>query len=716
MRKVLLFLICFISASNGAAQEGIVELSTNMFQSHQRLNLATLSEWVFKEGNDPNWANPELNDSGWTVFNPTELSANMEDESGRIEGWFRIKIKLDSTFAGMPLAISRDLWAATDVYINGEFFYSFGDTGDPYTAYNPNLNYPVPVHLIVDKEYIIAIHFVDYETTFTQRELRLKPRYLKNLINLTGPEYEGFVTNSIKSTYIFGTLSISITFLLFFLFWLLVFLNPGQKVFQWIAWMTTFTLLAAIGSFLTYFYDLSYSEEKLRFFFTISLQPMSTIFGLLILEWILTNSISRFLKILVIIILITNLAAHLFSISLPFGIAFTIMLGYYCKLIYEYKKVISGAQWAIVAAMVFSVLTASIYITIHKYSLDLFNEYDNLFTSMLLLGAPLFLLAYVSIRFRETLDNVTQEANKVLKVTEEKKELLHNQNLLLEQQVNERTQELKKSLEELKEVQEQLIQQEKLASLGQLTAGIAHEIKNPLNFVNNFSELSLELIEEAREEFKKVDEELKNKIFELPNLLNDIEHNLKTIHKHGSRADSIVKSMLEHSRGSSGKKEPIQFNSLVKEFVNLSYHGMRAGNYPINVNIKFDLVDSIKEVHIIPENFSRVIVNLCNNAFDAIREKLSETEKVKAEKYSPKLTVRTKMIDNTVTLEIEDNGSGIPEEIKNKIMQPFFTTKKGTEGTGLGLSITNDIVKAHGGKLEVESKENQYTLFRVYLK
>ncbi|MEQ9309192.1 MAG: ATP-binding protein [Balneolaceae bacterium] len=715
MRKLVLTLIWFVSVSNGYAQERIAELSTNMFQSHQRLNLVTLSEWVFKEGNDPNWANPELNDSGWTVFNPTELSANMEDESGRIEGWFRIKIKLDSTFAGMPLAISRDLWAATDVYINGEFFYSFGDTGDPYTAYNPNLNYPVPVDLTVDKEYIIAIHFVDYETTFTQRELRLKPRYLKNLINLTGPEYEDFVTNSIKSTYIFGTLCISITFLLFFLFWLLVFLNPGQKVFQWIAWMTTFTLLASIGSFLTYFYELSYSEEKLRFFFTISLQPMSTIFGLLILEWILTNSISRFLKILVIIMLITNLVAHLFSISLPFGIAFTIMLGYYGRLIYKYKKVISGAQWAIVAAMVFSVLTASIYITIHKYSLDLFNEYDNLFTSMLLLGAPLFLLAYVSVRFRETLDTVTQEANKVLKVTEEKKELLLNQNLLLEQQVNERTQELKKSLEELKAAQEQLIQQEKLASLGQLTAGIAHEIKNPLNFVNNFSELSLELIDEAREEFEKIDGELKNKIFELPNLLNDIEHNLNTIHKHGSRADSIVKSMLEHSRGSSGKKEPVQFNSLVKEFVNLSYHGMRAGNHPINVNIKFDLVDSIKEVNIIPENFSRVVVNLCNNAFDAMREKLSETEKVKGEKYSPKLTVRTLMIDDIITLEIKDNGSGIPEEIKNKIMQPFFTTKKGTDGTGLGLSITNDIIKAHGGKLEVESKENQYTLFRVSL-
>lgn len=716
MRKLVLFLIWFISASNGVAQEGVVELSTNMFQSHQRLSLATLNEWVFKEGNDPNWANPELNTSGWTVFNPAELSADMEDESGRIEGWFRIKITLDSTFEGMPLALSRDLWAATDIYINGELFHSFGDTGEPYTVYNPNLKYPIPVDLIVGKEYIIAIHFVDYETTFTQRELRLKPIYLQNFINFTGPEYIKHVTKDIKQTHIFGTLSISISFLLFFLFWFLVFLNPNQKIFQWVAWFTTLTLLASIGSFYTYFYDLSYNEEKLRFFITISLQPISSVFGLLILEWVLTKSISGFLKILVAAILITNTLAHLFSISLPFGIVFVIMLGYYVLLLYRHKNTISGAQWALVIAVIFPIITATIYITIHKYSLDLFNEYDKLMSSFLVLGAPLFLLAYVSIRFRETLDNVTQEANKVLKVTEEKKELLLNQNLLLEQQVNERTLELKKSLEELEAAQEQLIQQEKLASLGQLTAGIAHEIKNPLNFVNNFSELSMELIEEAREEIQSERAKSKSeKLDEALEILNDIEHNLNMIHKHGSRADSIVKSMLEHSRGSSGKKEPIQFNLLVKEFVNLSYHGMRAGNHTINVDIEFNFDDSIKEVNIIPENFSRVVVNLCNNAFDAMWEKLSETEQVKGEKYSPKLTVRTKIIEDTVRLEIEDNGSGIPEEIKNKIMQPFFTTKKGTDGTGLGLSITNDIIKAHGGKLEVESKENQYTLFRVSL-
>ncbi|MGN8225735.1 sensor histidine kinase [Gracilimonas sp. BCB1] len=719
MNTLFLSFICLLLATP-VQKATVVELSRSMFESHQRINLATFDGWIFKEGHDLNRANPERDVSDWKAFKPVELTAEMADENGRIEGWFRITIKLDSTLADTPLSFSRSHWAATDIYINGELLHSFGDTGNPYQAYNPTLKYPIPVDLEVGKEYIIAIHFVDYETTFTQRELRLKPRYLKNLINLTGPEYSIFVTDSIRSAYIFGTLSISITFLLFFLYWLLVFLNLDQKIFQWVAWMTTFTLLAAVGSFFPYFFDLSYMEEKLRFFFTISLQPLSTMFGLLILEWILTKSISQFLKILVATLLITNLAAHLFSISLPFGIAFTIMLGYYGKLIYEHKKVISGAQWAIVAAVLFSILTATFYIIIHKYSLDLFNEYDNLFTSMLLLGAPLFLLAYVSIRFRETLDSVTREAKKVLQVTKEKKELLQNQNIILEKQVSERTKELKDSLAELQATQAQLIQQEKLASLGQLTAGIAHEIKNPLNFVNNFSELSVELIDETKEELSAFSDQLstgdKVRVDKALEILQDIDTNLRKIHEHGSRADSIVKSMLEHSRGGSGKMELTDLNSLVKEFVNLSFHGMRAGKDPINVDIEFELDKSIGEVPLIAEDFSRVIINLCNNAFDAMREKLNSNDQAtNSKEYKPKLTVRTYKKNQATLVEIEDNGPGISPDIKEKILQPFFTTKKGTEGTGLGLSITNDIIKAHGGFLEVSTNPHEGTCLTIKL-
>jgi signal transduction histidine kinase len=191
----------------------------------------------------------------------------------------------------------------------------------------------------------------------------------------------------------------------------------------------------------------------------------------------------------------------------------------------------------------------------------------------------------------------------------------------------------------------------------------------------------------------------------LLDILDDIETNLKTIHKHGSRADSIVKSMLQHSRGGSGEMEPADLNAIIKEYVNLAFHGMRAGKEPINVDIDLQLDETVGEVPLVAEDFSRVILNLVNNAFDAMREKTLQGFETLGglEDYQPKLTVRTRQNEKSVTIEVEDNGCGIPDEMKDKIMQPFFTTKKGTAGTGLGLSITNDIIKAHGGVLKVKS-------------
>ncbi|MFD2200551.1 sensor histidine kinase [Shivajiella indica] len=314
--------------------------------------------------------------------------------------------------------------------------------------------------------------------------------------------------------------------------------------------------------------------------------------------------------------------------------------------------------------------------------------------------------------------------------------------ILLEETIEELEQKramVEEALKELKSTQAQLIQQEKLASLGQLTAGIAHEIKNPLNFVNNFSEVSLELLDEVKEtRIKNQETRPRTEEDEIEDeILEDIKANLEKIHEHGSRANGIVTSMLQHSRGGSGKKESTDLNALIKEYVNLSYHGMRAGKNPINVDIQLDLDDSIEKVDLVGEDFSRVILNLCNNAFDACAERSRSMMKEKAKKsevgipmsigrkseggassgegYLPKLKVTTILEKDRVKLSVEDNGHGIPDEIKDKILQPFFTTKKGTEGTGLGLSITNDIVKAHGGRLEVDSEPGK-TVFTILLR
>jgi signal transduction histidine kinase len=263
----------------------------------------------------------------------------------------------------------------------------------------------------------------------------------------------------------------------------------------------------------------------------------------------------------------------------------------------------------------------------------------------------------------------------------------------------------------LRSTQEQLIQREKLASLGQLTAGIAHEIKNPLNFVNNFSDLNVELIEEIYEELKKLEEN--STITDVFEILEDLKSNLKKIHQHGQRADGIVKSMLQQSRGGSGAVEPTDLNMLIKEYVNLSFHGMRAAKNAINVSLDLQLDENVGLVPLISEDFSRVILNLCNNAFDAMREKFNA--KAGGAEYQPILTVKTFKTNGTVEIQIIDNGGGIPDELKDKILQPFFTTKKSTEGTGLGLSITNEIIKAHKGSLNVISEKNHYSSFNIVL-
>jgi signal transduction histidine kinase len=268
------------------------------------------------------------------------------------------------------------------------------------------------------------------------------------------------------------------------------------------------------------------------------------------------------------------------------------------------------------------------------------------------------------------------------------------------------------ALSELNAMQAQLVQQEKLASLGQLTAGIAHEIKNPLNFVNNFSSVSVELIDEVIEEIKSRAPELEKG--ETPQLLASIKGNLAKIIEHGTRADGIVKSMLQHSRGGGSEIEPTDINALIREYVNLAFHGMRASGNPVNVNISFDLDKTIGNVPLKAQDFSRVILNLCQNAFDAMREKQKSVGSDRPP-YLPKLSVHSWRDANRLKIQIEDNGPGIPDAIRNKILQPFFTTKKGTQGTGLGLSISNDIVKAHGGEISIETNESGGATFTITL-
>jgi len=274
--------------------------------------------------------------------------------------------------------------------------------------------------------------------------------------------------------------------------------------------------------------------------------------------------------------------------------------------------------------------------------------------------------------------------------------------------VKEADKMLTQALDELKAIQAQLIRSEKMASLGELTAGIAHEIQNPLNFVNNFSDVSNELIDEMTEELTK------GKTEDAVAIAEHVKQNLEKINFHGKRADAIVKSMLQHSRTSSGKKEPTDINALADEYLRLAYHGMRAKDKVFNVAIKSDYDESIGLIKIISQDVGRVILNLITNDFYAVMEK----KKLQSAEggYEPTVSISTQKLDNKIVIKVKDNGTGIPQKTLDKIFQPFFTTKPTGQGTGLGLSLSYDIItKAHGGELKVESREGEYTEFSIIL-
>jgi signal transduction histidine kinase len=274
--------------------------------------------------------------------------------------------------------------------------------------------------------------------------------------------------------------------------------------------------------------------------------------------------------------------------------------------------------------------------------------------------------------------------------------------------------EIEKAYGRLKTTQTQLIQSEKMASLGELTAGIAHEIQNPLNFVNNFSEVSNELIDEMNEEIEKGD------LKEAKAISKDIKQNLEKIHHHGKRADGIVKGMLQHSRSSSGQKEPTDLNVLADEYLRLAYHGLRAKDKSFNATLETHFDESIGKVNVIPQDMGRVILNLITNAFYAVKEKSSEALAKGEDTYEPTVSVITKKLTTPsgaggIEISVKDNGNGMPEAIKQKIFQPFFTTKPTGQGTGLGLSLSYDIVKAHNGEIFVKSKVGEGTTFTIAL-
>ncbi len=394
---------------------------------------------------------------------------------------------------------------------------------------------------------------------------------------------------------------------------------------------------------------------------------------------------------------------------------------WYGKLIYAVLLTTVFLLWDYRPARLFSVALlpyAAVYIVngLIAFLLPNFYEASDALFGTALTFSFLWLVGFGIYAFVQNNKEVKQrkkEEEKIRQAEARKAELEH---LVVERttELTAQKEELEKALAELKAAQTQLIHSEKMASLGELTAGIAHEIQNPLNFVNNFSELSVELAHELMEEVEKpdLDKEL------VADLVKDLTQNQEKINHHGKRAANIVTGMLQHARSSTGAKEPTDLNALADEYLRLSYHGLRAKDKSFNAKMVTDFDPAIGKIEVVPQDFGRVLLNLINNAFYAVHQKGKQTSESGqlSESYSPTVSVSTKQLKNAVEIRIKDNGTGIPDSLRAKIFQPFFTTKPTGQGTGLGLSLAYDIVtKGHGGTMEVETKEGEGTTFIIKL-
>jgi signal transduction histidine kinase len=741
-RKIPLLALFFILHHSLAlaASDSLPHISIDQILSGESITLSNLEGWKYSPGDNPEWANPDFDDSDWFSIVPSGLRPSaMPDSLWNGYGWFRFAFTADSTIYENAWHFYFFAWGGAEVYVDGALFQTFGT----FSA-NPELEIPFapynrmrPAISLTPKErHLIAVRFSNHQAKSTENILGLRSGNLGfGMIFMTFQDFEN--NNQVsRIRLILATASAVILFILLILHLVMFWLIPGEKSNLLISITLALLFLSCIGVYndeffgftnFWYYFNVGF-VWMYSFILAVNLLP-ATLALMFRFEWYYK------LFYLTLLTLIYAVVDTFFAEFIGyFSIAhFLILVIASAFVIYHaWKKNASGV----------------LFLTLGSIGL--------LITALLWTLQSMLIISVSAIQFYLIVLFVYSLFPLGLTVfTAQRLGIFYNK---MESEVLARTKDLRDSIQKLRSAQEQLIQQEKLASLGQLTAGIAHEIKNPLNFVNNFADLSIELIDELNDDFATLSPELQEQIdrlaasnnskFNIHNSkmsLGDIKANLRKIHEHGTRADSIVKSMLMHSRGGSGVMELVHVNNLVKEYVNLAFHGMRAGKNPINVDIRLELDDSIGEVPLIAEDFSRVILNLAGNAFDACAEvirnsraegarsarssgaelmgaevtlaspdQLNQSSELKIQNYIPILTVRTKSESNHVVIEISDNGPGIPDNIKDSILLPFFTTKKGKDGTGLGLSITHDIIKAHGGTLEIQSQPGE-TTFRITL-
>jgi signal transduction histidine kinase len=719
MKKIPLFAIVFLITSLIARGQVRQAFYLNKLSKTDTL----LSGWVFQGGDNSQWANPTYDDSKWEPVDPGMDITKFDKLKNAGVGWLRLHITADSAITRQQILASVSQYTASEIYLDGKLIQRYGHIDhDPAKTVamviTPD-DKPLRLNLKAGVNHVIAVRLGSQSGIFF-----ISPLFIPlSAFSMSVNGYDQVRTNSEDSA------------------------KLNQKLLVMNAIATGIFLILALIHFFYFIFDRSqkinlyyliYCLSILYIFFTLafiyyqghaeSLSPYMLIFDVGTIAF----CVAFLFLVLVVYVLFGYQKRTVFKILIVLAVATVLsvvaddIIGSYidttvfpvlCMLEVLRICILALKQKKKDAVIIVSVICIYIGLYVWEGLMDQTTILATVLMYFVYLGLPFAIAIYLSIK--------TASTNRVLKVTlaevrtlsvknlayeHEKQEILATQNLLLEQQVAERTADLNHSLVNLKATQNQLIQSEKMASLGELTAGIAHEIQNPLNFVNNFSEVSVEMLGELKAESQKPkaqrDVGLEN------GLIDDLTGNLEKIRHHGKRADGIVKGMLEHSRASTGQKEVTDINKLADEYLRLAYHGFRAKDKTFNTELITRFDEKLPSINVVPQDVGRVLLNLYNNAFYAVSQKAKNA----GPGYKPTIEVKTTQGNNAVQISVKDNGDGIPETIKDKIMQPFFTTKPTGEGTGLGLSLSYDIVvKGHGGKIHVDSVGGEGSEFTIHL-
>lgn len=732
----LLLPVAMHAESNDEPQSGVsdtsllnlpaISASRAQIEEGMWLNLAWQDGWKYLPDDDLAFAQPDFNDSHWFDLNPGGLTVSGKPDTIWNEyGWWRFKFTADSSIYDNPWFLFLYTTGAAEVYMDGvlvERFGIFSKNRHEHKSWNtmqPEM-FP-PVKIEPSAYHVLAVRFSNHYADINRIFFGRNANWLSFNTGLVSKERNRILTENSRVSARTSGLSVGVLFLLLILHLFLYYRFARDKGSLYVILLLSLLLIHAFGSFGATWMNIT----GVLSYIVVTTFPVFLLQNIALLPLTLSELFNivkfRFWK--------------MFALSaVPLALIFT-----YTSL----------QQWIMFAYLLvgFVSLASCIYIFIRAYKTGrtgIFYVSAGFIVSILsmilvlVLGEWLSVISFKIILWMVMLIYIAIPVGLTFYIANNYSNLVEG----LEYQVAERTKELKQSLSELQSAQTQLIQQEKLASIGELTAGIAHEIQNPLNFVNNFAEVSGEMIVELNEELVEGSKQLavgswqsgEEKLELVKEIAMDIKQNLEKINHHGKRADAIVKGMLQHSRTSTGQKEPADINALADEYLRLSYHGLRAKDKTFNANFISDFDPKLPKVKVISQDIGRVLLNLINNAFYAVSERqrtltgldnrnktLSGLETPTGLKtpsgfdYKPTVTVATKNLGDKIEISVKDNGPGIPEEIKNKIFQPFFTTKPTGQGTGLGLSLSYDIVKAHGGELKIDTKENEGTVFTLIL-